>query len=404
MALVALLSARDGARDRAAPDRAAALIDFGGQPLVEYQARLAVNAGAERILIHVEAAAPDLAQLVDRLAAGYQRDVALVQDMTSLSRSLMPEDRVLLLAENLILPSEALASLLVAGPAGLLALPSVPATSAFERIDSEANWAGALCLPGASVLATLDMLGDWDLGLTLLRRAVQESVRRVALSPELVMDGRLALIRDQASSDIALQALSNNSQATLAERRAGLASLFAPVSRSIVREIVRRQIEPKSLALTALVVAAGAVALAISAWMIPALILVLLALGAADLAHQAAIVTLRAPGSPWRNRLVQAAGLLILAILGFHLSAGQLLALSGAWLPLFFIGVLALAEDLDPPAGLWARWVRLTVPSAVILILLGLLLGMVGPAFALLGALVAIVSAVRILPIRQLRV
>jgi hypothetical protein len=30
--------------------------------------------------------------------------------------------------------------------------------------------------------------------------------------------------------------------------------------------------------------------------------------------------------------------------------------------------------------------------------------GMVGPAFALVGALVAIVSAVRILPIRQLRV
>jgi hypothetical protein len=404
MALVALLSARDGARDRAAPDRAAALIDFGGQPLVEYQARLAINAGAERIFIHVEAAAPDLAQLVDRLVAGYQRDVALVQDMTSLSRSLMPEDRILLLAENLILPSEALASLLVAGPAGLLALPSVPATSAFERIDSEANWAGALCLPGGSVLATLDMLGDWDLGLTLLRRAVQESVRRVALSPELVMDGRLALIRDQANADIALQALSDNSQATLAERSAGLASLFAPVSRSIVREIVRRQIEPNSLALMALLVAAGAVALAVSAWMIPALVLVLLALGAADLAHQAAIVTLRAPSSPWRNRLVQAAGLLILAILGFHLSAGQLLALSGAWLPLFFIAVLALAEDLSPPAGLWARWLRLTVPSAVILILLGQLLGMAAPAFALLGVLVAIVSAVRLLPISHLRV
>jgi hypothetical protein len=115
-------------------------------------------------------------------------------------------------------------------------------------------------------------------------------------------------------------------------------------------------------------------------------------------------VTLRAPSSPWRNRLVQAAGLLILAILGFHLSAGQLLALSGAWLPLFFIAVLALAEDLSPPAGLWARWLRLTVPSAVILILLGQLLGMAAPAFALLGVLVAIVSAVRLLPISHLRV
>lgn len=404
MALVALLSARDSARDRAVPGQAGALIDFGGQPLVEYQVRLALNAGAERILIHVDSASPDLAQLVDRIVAERQCDVALVQDMTMLARSLAPEDRVLLLAENLLLPSEALASLLVAGPSSMLVLPSVPATSGFERIDNEANWAGALSLPGGSVLATLDMLGDWDLSLTVLRRAVQENVRRVALSPELVMDGRLTLVRDQASADIALQALSDSSQDALTERGAGLGSLFSPLSRGMVRELVRRQVEPGRLAFMALTLGAGGVALAVSGWLIPALLIALLSLGTSDLARQCALITLRAPVSAWRNRFVQVGGLIVLAILGFHLAAGQLLALSGALLPLFFIAVLALAEEIAPPAGLWVRWARLTVASAVMLVLVGQLVGFAGPAYALLGLLTAIVVAIRLLPISQRRV
>jgi len=404
MALVALLSARDGALDRAAPGRTGALIDFGGQPLLEYQARLAINAGAERVLIHVDSATADLGQLLDRLAAEGQSEIALVQDMTMLSRSLATDDRVLLITENLILPSEALASLLVAGPASMLVLPAVPATSAFERIDAEANWAGSLSLPARNVLATLDMLGDWDLSLTLLRRAVQDDVRRVALSPELVMDGRLALVRDQASADVALQALSDSSQTVLTEQGGGLGSLFAPVSRAMVRELIRRQIEPGQLAVLALLLGVAAVALAVGQWVIPALIVVLLALGLSDLGRQCALVTLRAPGPSWRHRLIQGAGLGILAIVGFRLSMGQLLALSGAWLPLFFIAVLAFAEDIVPPAGLWARWMKVTVASAVMLVLIGQLLGMGGPAFALLGALAAIVVAARLVPIGHRKV
>jgi hypothetical protein len=283
-------------------------------------------------------------------------------------------------------------------------LPAVPATAAFERIDGEAMWAGALCIQGVSVIATLDMLGDWDLSLTLLRRAVQDGVRRVALSPELVMDGRLTVIRDQASADIALQALADRSHAALAERNAALGSLFAPASRAAVRELVRRQIEPNSQGAAALLLGLGGLALAVSGWMIPALLVMLLALGASDLAHQCALVTLRAPGSPWRHWLVQAGGLFVLAVLGYQLAGGSPLALSGAWMPLFFIGFLAMMEERLAVPGLWARWARMTVPSATIIVLVGQIFGLAGPAFAILGLLTAFVVAVRLFPAGTSRV
>lgn len=392
MALVALLSARDGA-----------LIDFGGQPLAEYQARLAINAGAERLLVHVDVATHELAQLVDRLSAERGCDVAIFQDMTTLSRALAVDDRVLLIAENLVPPPEALASLLVAGPVAMLALPAVPATARFERIDGDAMWGGALCLPGSAVLATLDMLGDWDLSLTLLRRAVQEGARRVALSPELVMDGRLALVRDQASADIALHALSDLDRVVGGARGAGLGSLLEPLSRPLVRELVRRQIEPSTLVLFALLLGIGGLALAISAWMLPALLILLLALGGSDLARRTAQVTLRTSGSPWLHRLVEASGVAVLGLLGYRLSGGQLLALAGAWLPILLIGLFALVDELSPPTGLWARWARVTLPMALALVFAGQLLGMAPAAFALLGLLTCAMVAVRSFPAGQSR-
>src|SRR6478735_6825436 len=105
MALIALLSARDGARGRPVAGVAAPLIDFGGQPLVEYQARQALAAGADKVLIMIDLPAPDLAQLVDRLSAEQERPptsaerqrttapepprtIALIRDMTMLSREI----------------------------------------------------------------------------------------------------------------------------------------------------------------------------------------------------------------------------------------------------------------------------------------------------------------------------
>lgn len=405
MALVALLSARDGARDPLSPGAGGRLIDFGGQPLVEYQARLARACGVERVLIQVDAATPDLARLVDRVAGDHGGAIALVQDMTSLSRSLDADDQVLVLAENLVVPGDALASLLVNGAPALLALPSVPSTASFERIDGEAMWAGALCLSGRAVLATLDMLGDWDLSLTLLRRAVQDGVARLPLSPELVMDGRLTLVRDQASADIALEALSDTQGGAGASARGGLLDgLQASLAGPLVRELVRRQIEPARLAMVGLAVGLGALGLGLAGWLVAALLAMLVSLGLSDLARRCGQLTLRGAGPAWQRRLVHGGALGLLALAGYRLGQGNLLALTGAWLPLLLIGLMTLADELAPVEGIWARWSRLGPTAALVVILLGALFDLAPAAFALLGLLAVLAMAVRLLPVAHAKV
>jgi hypothetical protein len=383
MALVALLSARESARVRPAGP----LIDFGGQSLLEYQARLALEAGAQNVLILADSPALDLTRIVERVSAGEAARVTLVPDMVSLSRALSPGDQAIVLAENLVVPPEAIGALLEAGPAAMLALPDAPATARFERIDAQTMWGGAIALPAANILATLDMLGDWDLVLTLLRRAVQAGIPRVVLSPETVMDGRLTLASDQATADLALESLSDRRHAAAAEENSGLGNLFAPISRSLVRELIRRQVDPSTLGIGALVLSAVGLAFASSQWMVTALVVMLLALATSDLARQTALVTLRAERTRWRERAVEAAALLVLAILGFHLSEGRLLGMFGAWIPLALIALLARVDERLPHQEPWARALRLTPPVALILLLIGQFFGAGPAAFALLGLL-----------------
>lgn len=404
MALIALLGARESATDRPVPAHAGALIDFGGQPLVEYQARLALQAGAERILILIDRTAPALVHIVDRLTFERENSAALVQDMPMLARSLSGPDRVLLIGENIVVPPEALTALVEGGDSAILCLPSVPATSAFERIDAQTMWGGALCLPAETVRSTLDMLGDWDLALTLLRHAVQAGARRVMLSPELVMEGRLTPANDQASADLALQALSERGAALQDAPGGAPRGLLAPVTRSLVRELVRRQIEPSRLSVGALLLGALGLLFALGAWMVPALVFALAALLAGELARQCARVTLRPQGSPWFARLVNGGALVVLAMLGWQVAAGQLLAVTGTWLPLFFVGLFTLAGPPPDHANLWAGWSQVGFLGATTLLLLGLLVGLGGPAFALLACWTALAMALRLIPRGSIRV
>ncbi len=397
MALIALLSALDNARTRTAAGLAGPLIEFGGQPLVEFQARMAIGAGAEHVLIQVDSSAPDLSQLVDRLTADRRASVALVQDMATLSRSLVPDDRLILIAENLVIPPELMSSLIEGNVPALLTLPVVPATSGFERIDGEAVWAGAMAVNGQAVLATVDMLGEWDLGLTLLRRVVQDGARRIQLSPELVMDGRLTQVRDQQSADVALQVLAEQGQSTVAGQESVLGRLLAPFARPIVRELVRRQIEPAQLSTLASILAAAGLALGVSGFAILAMLVMLGAHGLSDLARQCTDLTLRPAGPAWRSRIVPGLGLALLALVGWRLAGSNILALSGAWLPLLLTGLLSfLRERGELAPTLWSDWLQISVPIAQLLILLGLILGMTGSAFALLGLVALAIVAIRL--------
>ena len=405
MALVALLSARTAARDGVYATPPALLIDFGGQSLIAYQMRLCAGAGTEKILIQIDAPTPELAAITDQIADEYGCSVSLIQGMAGLGRAIAPQDTVLLLPEGVVIAQEALDTLAMRQGEAMLTVPSIPATAAFERIDAQEMWAGGLTVSGERVLTTLDMLGEWDLALTLLRRAVQDGAPRIALSADLVADARIALVHDQASADVALAALTERSfLAATEEQSGGIARVLAPLTRGLVRKLVRRQINPAQILLGAMVLSAGALACAIMGWMLAAVLIMLPALGVAKVGEQCAHVTLRATGRRWQTMLVQASGLLVLAILGLRLSEGNILAMLGAWIPLVFIALLTFASDRVAVLGDWYAQAEPGIAGALLLLLIGFLVGWPALAFALLGVVMTGSIGLRLIRSPELKV
>lgn len=179
---------------------------FAGQSIVEYQARLAHAAGAGHALILVDDISPILTTTVDRLAADGIH-ATLIRDMPALGRMIGGADQILLIGDGNIVPASHVELLAHNDHASLLVVPSGPGTRAFERIDADQMWAGALIAPAAMLLKILDMLGDWDVPLTLVRQAVQEESARTLCDMADVFDGRITVATDQAVADAATEAL-----------------------------------------------------------------------------------------------------------------------------------------------------------------------------------------------------
>ena len=98
MSFSAILSASRTTADTPAGLRAS--LHFAGQTLIEYQARQAARAGADRIMILVSVITPAVSQAVDRLSADGIA-VALVRDMVSMVRDVPRDADVLLVADVL---------------------------------------------------------------------------------------------------------------------------------------------------------------------------------------------------------------------------------------------------------------------------------------------------------------
>jgi hypothetical protein len=178
--LAALIAAQD---QTDIGDGLRATLPLAGRTLVEYQAGLAIEAGAGHVVILVERVPASLAQAVERL----RRDGARIEFARSVSDAtdrFHPEERILLVADGAIAAQAAISAVTAQQGAALLALPDTQDYAQFERIDATQRWAG-IALFGKPVLeATIQMLGDWDLSSTLLRRLVQSDAARIdALNP-----------------------------------------------------------------------------------------------------------------------------------------------------------------------------------------------------------------------------
>jgi len=396
MRLVALLSVREPTREMSEAGLAATPIRFGSGSPLDYQARQAIALGAEELLVQADAPSPDLTRATERLARETGVPVVPVVGGPALARRVALDDTILVLAERMIVPRPAIEALLAQGASALLVVPTRAATAHFERVDGEQVWAGAALLPAPVVLGTLDMLGDWDLTLTLLRRAVQQAAHRVLLSPDLASAGRLALLRDQGEADRTLAALISGAADASAS---GLVAPLAPLARPLVAELLRLRVDPARLDLLAGICGLAALSMVSFGWAAVALLLALLAKAAFALGAACSEVLLRRR-TPYMRIMVEGCGQAVLAIMGGRLAQGQPLALAGVGVPLALVALLTLAQEREPGRGLltgWRRWGRLTTGATLVIGLIGAAVNRPVEALLVIGLAAVGEAAVRLL-------
>ena len=159
MTFAAILSASRPSGDPSASPRAGLV--FAGQTLVEYQARQAARAGADRILILVGVVTPALSQAVDRLSAD-GIPVGLVRDMVSMLRDAPRDSDVLLVADGAAIAQQHFQAMAQTDGNALLVVDDSRASAPFERIDAGQRWAGLARVSPELLFGTLDMVGDWN--------------------------------------------------------------------------------------------------------------------------------------------------------------------------------------------------------------------------------------------------
>jgi hypothetical protein len=157
--------------------RLAAVLPVAGQTLFEYQARVARACGVEHLIVLVNRMPAELIAALDRLREdGLEIDVA--RSVADAADRIHPEEMVVVVSGGVVAP-RALVERLARHEAPLImSMPDSPGHEAFERIDAHHLWTGLALVSGQLLRRTAAMIGDWTLGPTLLRMALQDGVRR----------------------------------------------------------------------------------------------------------------------------------------------------------------------------------------------------------------------------------
>lgn len=339
------------------------------------------RAGADRIMILVSVITPALSQAVDRLSADGIA-VALVRDMVSMVRDAPRDSDVLLVADGIIVAQTHFDAIAEQQGNALLVTDDSRASAPLERIDAGQRWAGLARISPDLLFGTLDMIGDWDLSLTLVRAAVQSGARRVTVPQDDLLTGRVALIDGQAQADLVAQAVM--SAGTTKKRTRGVAEhyLLCPAARLFSPALMRTQVPAAQVRIAAM--ALGAISLVPMELLWPAtgFLILLLALGLAEIADRLDELALRSPPTAWTAFIVP-----FFAVGGISLVGESVLATCLALL----LAIVQLADRWRKTGGA-RHWMIFTPASAVFLLLLATLFGatMFGFTLAMLAAIASV--------------
>jgi hypothetical protein len=245
--LAGLLFADHEAVDRAG--QLTATLPFGGVTLIEYQARLLLNAGAAQLVVSVGRLTPELLGALARIGKrGLTVDA--VRSAEEAAGKLHPLARVVMLADGLVTTQDVIDRFAQEGGDALLVMNTEGAPRGYERLGGGAAWAGVARIPARRIVEVAALPRDYDLSSTTLRLADQARADHLPLTNESVRDGHA--IEHSAS------ALASRGRAVLAatvsDRRNWFnAFALAPIAKLVAPRLVERGVA------TAAVAAAGGV-------------------------------------------------------------------------------------------------------------------------------------------------
>jgi hypothetical protein len=341
-----------------------------GADAIEVQLRRARTAGVGHAVVYAPRVTSDLLASTDRLRReGLSVDIA--RSVTDVAEYVHPDETVLMLVPDLIVPPERLAALAESKEPLLLCVRDEPANDRFELIDPTARWTGLALIDGSHVRQTAAMVGDWDLASTLMRRAVQDGARRMTLTPQ--------------EAAIELLFLDNQSAAQFAGRRLVAASpiepsgwaarwLIAPVARTVARVAGDIGMDSRWITHIGFAFCALAIASALAGWIVASLILFLSGLVCDVVGALGARVGVGAPrGEAVRFPLPAATAVIVILGMGITLTLR-----SGQWgclvLALTTVGATWLAAPLNRDDQRMTSW-RCDPAGHAVIGLIGFVLG-----------------------------
>ncbi len=330
----------------------------------EFQLRRAARAGALHLVLIADRVTRDVVEAVDQLRAE-GLSTTLARTTAEVADLFHPDEAVLLLTGDQIVGEAHLAALLQASGPALLCIDPERAGPGHELIDARSHWVGIGRVDGAHVRTTVPLSGDWDLGSTLMRKAVAARAKRITVTADDI------LVR--ATQPAAARALVGE----VDERPRGWGARWmeVPLSVLVVRSL------PSTLPMIArggtwFSLAAFAAAPLVEIWQFTPFALALFLLGSlvalsARLAAAATGIPLRFARSMRHARI--ASGAVILALIGVRL----LPDLAPLVLAINIVGLLALADRLAAVDAAPAPW-QADVGGCALVLLIASAFGPVG--------------------------
>ena len=350
------------------PERLTATLPFGGVTLIEYQARLLVEAGASQIIILVARLTPELLGAVSRIG---KRGVTVdaVRHASEAAAKLHPLARVLMLADGLITTERVVATLAEEGGDALLVVPQADAGTVFERLGGGQAWAGVARLDPRRIGEAARLPRDYDAQSSLVRVAEQARAVHVMLPGEALTHGH-GIERNGG-------ALAERGRAVLAAIVSGRRGWFdrwvlAPLARMTLPAMIDRQWPGLGVASAGAVLGAAGLAAIGTGWSVTGLALAFFA--CLVLGIGATLSGLRDEASV--ERAQRGGGLIVPALAALFLGsveggrAGDFAALTVA---IAAVTLAGLAERAGPER--LRQWWWGSAPAYLLILLVGTGLG-----------------------------